>query len=169
MVFIGDSCLSLFFQLAVRWGSMEANDTINTKAQTKFMLANETENLVEGSEKNEDDEAIKRHSVSKSPMMTKKDSISSQSKKVKDFYERQNSLLEKYEDDSKIVNVCYKTWGFYIISKFQGIEKKLSSVKMKAASTGTDLEAAGIIEETIPEEAKLIHQATSPRITVYDR
>uniref|UniRef100_A0AC34RNA2 Cation efflux protein cytoplasmic domain-containing protein n=1 Tax=Panagrolaimus sp. JU765 TaxID=591449 RepID=A0AC34RNA2_9BILA len=143
-----------WIELAVRWGSMEANDTINTKAQTKFMLANETENLVEGSEKNEDDEAIKRHSVSKSPMMTKKDSISSQSKKVKDFYERQNSLLEKYEDDSKIVN---------------GIEKKLSSVKMKAASTGTDLEAAGIIEETIPEEAKLIHQATSPRITVYDR
>lgn len=85
---------------------MTSEDEINTKAEAKIVQANETESIIND---NDDSAAAgtisadKKRSSSKSPVIIKKESTCS--KKVKDFYEKQNSLLEKYEDDSKIVNV----------------------------------------------------------------
>lgn len=84
---------------------MSTEDVSNVKLEAKITEINETESLIN----EEDTKNTLPRSSSKSPSLVKKDSSSClQKKKVKHFYERQNSLLEKYEDDSKIVNVRFE-------------------------------------------------------------
>lgn len=90
---------------------MSNDDVSNVKSEAKITQGNETESLIN----EEDAQDPKPRSSSKSPSLAKKDSSNClQKRKVKNFYERQNSLLEKYEDDSKIVNVMFGLLIFHI-------------------------------------------------------
>jgi len=126
---------------------MSTEDVSNVKLEAKITEINETESLIN----EEDTKNTLPRSSSKSPSLVKKDSSSClQKKKVKHFYERQNSLLEKYEDDSKIVN---------------GVERNRLSGRIRPVSTSTDVDP---VEELLEEESKYLQPPNSPKITVYD-
>jgi len=125
---------------------MSTEDVSNVKSEAKINETNETESLI-----NDEDAKNPKPSSSKSPTLIKKDSSSClQKKKVKHFYERQNSLLEKYEDDSKIVN---------------GVERNRLSSRIRPVSTSTDVDP---VEELLEEDSKYLQPPNSPKITVYD-
>jgi hypothetical protein len=90
---------------------------------------------------------------SSSPSLFRKDA--SQKRKISKFYEKQNSLLEKYEDDGKIAQEAQRS--------------RLSSI---CRSESCKPDATVTSEEKVIDKTgnlkvrKIVTQPTSPRVTI---